>query len=299
VRRKLRKTVIPVAGLGTRMLPFTKEQPKEMLPVYANGIDNAITIEPIVQLIFGQLYNAAFREFCFIVGRGKRVIEDHFTINYTLKQLVSGKISQTNALDEFYREVESSKIFWINQGAPRGFGHAVLLSESLVGDDDEFLVHAGDVSIVSVHDNEKLLGRVKTFHSDNDFDVTLVVRKINDIATLRQHGIVTPGPLARKGFEVKQVIEKPCDPPSNFAIMPVYVFKTVIFEALKRTDIDKRGELQLTDAIQTIINDGGTVGALEMNEEEIWLDIGTPRTYMEALNLSYKYASRQSIVYAH
>jgi UTP--glucose-1-phosphate uridylyltransferase len=298
VTRNLRKAVIPVAGLGTRMLPFTKEQPKEMLPVYANGIDNTITIEPIVQLIFGQLYNAGFREFCFIVGRGKRVIEDHFTINHALKQLGSGNILQTNLLDEFYSEVESSKIFWINQGAPRGFGHAVLLSESPAGD-DEFLVHAGDVSIVSMPNNEKLLDRVRAFHYDNDFDVTLVVRKINDIATLRQHGIVTPGPLAEKGFVVKQVIEKPSVPPSNFAIMPIYVFNVVIFEALKKTDFDKKGELQLTDAIQTVINDGGNVGALEMNEKEIWLDIGTPRTYMEALNLSYKYANMQNIVYAH
>jgi UTP--glucose-1-phosphate uridylyltransferase len=280
------------------MLPFTKEQPKEMLPVYANGDDNDITIEPMVQLIFRQLYSAGFREFCFIVGRGKRVIEDHFTINYSLKQLVGEKVSQANGLDGFYREVESSRIFWINQGAPRGFGHAVLLSESLAGD-DEFLVHAGDVSIVSMHNNEKLLDRVKAFHSDNDFDVTLVVKKINDIASLRQHGIVTPGPFAEKGFAVKQVIEKPNNPPSNFAIMPIYVFKSVIFEALKRTGIDKKGELQLTDAIQTIINDGGNVGALEMNEEEIWLDIGTPQTYIEALNLSYKYVNRQSIVYTH
>src|ERR671918_1570717 len=95
VNGKLAKAVIPVAGLGTRMLPFTKELPKEMLPVYAKCKSDHIAVKPIVQMIFEQLYDVGFREFCFIVGRGKRVIEDHFTINDSLRNLSHGNLSKT------------------------------------------------------------------------------------------------------------------------------------------------------------------------------------------------------------
>ena len=287
----MQRVVIPVAGMGTRMLPFTKEQPKEMLPLYVNG--NGSTIMPIVQLIFDQLFESGFRDFCFIVGRGKRVIEDHFTINHTLHKLVDKKNPGIMSLEKFYNQLENSKIVWINQGAPKGFGHAVLQADSYVGNND-FIVHAGDVSIISTG-TSKLLNRVRSFHRDNRLDVTLVVKEINDPASLKQHGVVIPGLSLREGFSVEGVVEKPAAPPSNLGIMPIYVFKSRIFEALKQTNVDPKGERQLTDSIQRGIDTGGKGGALKIRPDEIHLDIGTPSSYMQALSLSYKFSTSEII----
>jgi UTP--glucose-1-phosphate uridylyltransferase len=285
VHSELAKAVIPVAGLGTRMLPFTKELPKEMLPIYAKCNSDHVAVKPIVQVIFEQLYDTGFREFCFIVGRGKRVIEDHFSVNHSLKNLVPGKAFETADINTFYEKVDHSRISWINQARPEGFGHAVLLSEYFSGHSD-FLVHAGDVSIFSP-DKTTILGRVRNFYGDYDMDIVLVVKGISNIQSLKQHGVIVPGLKYGDGFRVKGVIEKPANPPSNLAIMPIYIFKPTIFEALERTPVDGRKELQLTDAIQTVIDNGGNVCALMMREDDIRLDIGTPENYLESVLLSY------------
>ena len=285
VHGKLAKAVIPVAGLGTRMLPFTKELPKEMLPIYSKCNSDHFAVKPIVQMIFEQLYDTGFRDFCFIVGRGKRAIEDHFSVNHSLKNLIPGKISETADIDLFYEKVEHSRISWINQVRPQGFGHAVLLSEYFASPDD-FLVHAGDVSIFS-SDKTTILERVSNFYHDYDMDVALVVKEITNIQSLKQHGVIVPDLKYGDGFRVKEVAEKPANPPSNLAIMPVYIFKPGIFEALKRTPIDGHKELQLTDAIQTVIENGGNVCALMMRDDDFRLDIGTPKNYLESVLLSY------------
>src|SRR5713226_1526879 len=96
--RVLRKAVIPAAGLGTRLLSVTKEQPKEMLPVFAKGKNGELCLKPIVQLVFEQLYQVGFREFCFIVGRGKRAIEDHFTPDFNCVTMLEGpKVSESDS----------------------------------------------------------------------------------------------------------------------------------------------------------------------------------------------------------
>ncbi len=285
VRGKLARAVIPAAGLGTRMLPFTKELPKEMLPIYAKCNSHHVAVKPIVQMIFEQLYDTGFRDFCFIVGRGKRAIEDHFSVNHSLKNLVPGKVSEVTDIDMFYEKVEHSRISWINQVRPQGFGHAVLLSEYFSSHDD-FLVHAGDVSIFS-SDKTMVLERVRNFYHDYDMDVALVAKGITNVQSLKQHGVIVPGLKYGDGFRVKGVVEKPANPPSNLAIMPIYIFKPTIFEALKRTPVDGRKELQLTDAIQTVIDNGGNVCALMMRDDDIRLDIGTPENYLESVVLSY------------
>ena len=288
VNGKLAKAVIPVAGLGTRMLPFTKELPKEMLPVYAKCNSDHVAVKPIVQMIFEQLYDTGFREFCFIVGRGKRVIEDHFSVNHSLKNLVPGKLSEIADIEIFYEKVEHSRITWINQVRPQGFGHAVLLSEYFSNHDD-FLVHAGDVSIFSSNKTmtPTIIERGRNFYHDHDMDIALVAKKITNIESLKQHGVIVPSKIYGDGIAVKGVVEKPANPPSNFGIMPIYIFKPKIFEALKRTPVDCRKELQLTDAIQTIIDNGGNVYALMMRDDDIRLDIGTPENYLESVLLSY------------
>ena len=147
---KVRKVIITAAGLGTRLLSVTKEMPKEMLPLFCMGFNGDLLLKPVLQLIFEQLYDVGFREFCFIVSRGKRNIEDYFTLDYSFVELLKrrGKEVLAAELEEFYRKVESSAISWINQPEPKGFGDAVLRAEPFV-DGEPFLVHAGDTYVIS------------------------------------------------------------------------------------------------------------------------------------------------------
>src|SRR5436309_4406561 len=143
--RVLKKAVIPAAGLGTRLLSVTKEQPKEMLPVFAKGRNGELCLKPIVQLVFEQLYHVGFREFCFIVGRGKRAIEDHFTPDFSYVSMLDskGRDGPAGDLESFYKMIDGSTVSWVNQTEPRGCGAAVLKAKSFAGE-DKFMVHAGN-----------------------------------------------------------------------------------------------------------------------------------------------------------
>src|SRR5436309_14803956 len=157
--RVLKKAVIPAAGLGTRLLSVTKEQPKEMLPVFAQGKSGELCLKPIVQLVFEQLYHVGFREFCFIVGRGKRAIEDHFTPDFSYVSMLDskGKDGPAGDLENFYKMIDGSIVSWVNQSEPRGFGDAVLKAKSFAGN-ERFMVHAGESHFISK--NEDHLRRV-------------------------------------------------------------------------------------------------------------------------------------------
>src|SRR2546428_12481865 len=123
----VKKAVIAAAGLGTRLLTATKEQPKEMLPVYSREADKILRLKPMLQLIFEQLYDFGIRDFCFIIGRGKRAIEDHFTPDHNYLEMLQkrgGSSRNEHVLDlkAFYSKIEHSTIFWVNQIQPLGFG---------------------------------------------------------------------------------------------------------------------------------------------------------------------------------
>ncbi len=146
----VRKVIIPAAGLGTRLFPATKEQPKEMLPIFSKTAQGDMTVKPVVQFVFEQLHEGGLREFCYVVGRGKRGIEDHFTpdVNCIRNLEVMGKNGQASDLEDFYEKLESSTIMWVNQPEPKGFGNAVLMAQPFV-QNESCLVHAGDSCIIS------------------------------------------------------------------------------------------------------------------------------------------------------
>ena len=146
----IRKVVIPAAGLGTRLFPATKEQPKEMLPIFSTTANGDVSVKPVVQMVFEQLYDAGLREFCYVVGRGKRGIEDHFTPDSNCIRLLEGmgKNGQATDLEDFYEKLRTSTIMWVNQPEPKGFGNAVLMAQPFV-QNERCLVHAGDSCIIS------------------------------------------------------------------------------------------------------------------------------------------------------
>lgn len=286
----IHKVVIPAAGLGTRLFPATKEQPKEMLPIFFKDNSNSLCVKPLLQLLFEQLYSLGFRNFCFIVGRGKRAIEDHFTPDYEfIKQLNSeGKNKQASNLEAFYDMVKSSTIIWVNQPEPKGFGHAVLMAKPFIGE-EPFLVCAGDTYIISKNGDH--IKRLVEVHLKYKAEATLLLQQLK---SLKGYGIAETMKVKDNVFRVKSVIEKPEKPPSNLAIMPIYAFNTRIIKALEETKPGYGGEIQLTDGIQKLIEMGLNVYAVKMRKDEIRLDIGTPETFWEALNLSYKHFKNES-----
>ena len=235
--------------MGTRLLPTTKEQPKELLPVFSKSIHGNRLIKPILQLIFEQLFDYGIREFYFIGGRNKRMIEDHFSIDYNFIDKLNreNKSSYAEEMSNFYDKLSSSNISWLNQPMPKGFGHAVLLAKSLVGN-EPFLVHAGDTLILS-----KTRRYIHDLIKAHDCLKSLSTFLICTVKNPERYGVITGRQINKGVMYVESVIEKPARPKSNLAIMPIYVFDPSIFSALERTAPGLNNEIQLTDGISKLL----------------------------------------------
>lgn len=285
----IRKVIIPAAGLGTRLFPATKEQPKEMLPIFISSKYNGTLVKPVVQLVFEQLYEAGLREFCFIVGRGKRGIEDHFTPDSNCVRTLEGmgKNGQATDLERFYEKLNTSTIMWVNQAEAKGFGNAVLMAQPFI-ENENCLVHAGDSCIISdgMDYLKKLLDAYERYNADAAFIAM-------EIENPRQYGIVEGEEIEEGIYKVKRVVEKPENPATNIAILAIYVFHPVIFKALEATQPGRNQEIQLTDAIQKLIDQGLKVYAVKLGKEYAHLDIGSPERYWEALELSHRQSSKK------
>lgn len=272
----IKKLVIPAAGVGKRLLPLTKEIPKEMLPIFEKSGSKNISVKPLIQILFEQFYLEGLREFCLIVGKQKRTIEDHFTPDYNfLKSLDS---IDRNGLEKFYTMIKKSHIFWVNQHEPKGFGDAVLASEAFVGDQD-FIVSAGDTLLPK---GNKTLKQILNYNLKGKYDALIVLKEVDDpsrfgVAVVKQ---------SRNEFIVKNVEEKPKKPKSNLSIVALYRFRPSIFDALKSVKYQK--ELQLTDAIQNLIDRGGKINAILMKKTDQVIDVGTPKSYLENFARFYK-----------
>jgi UTP--glucose-1-phosphate uridylyltransferase len=169
---------------------------------------------------------------------------------------------------------------WINQPQLKGFGDAVLRSKSFVSN-EVFIVSAGDTYIISKNENH--FKRLLKMHSDLDTDVSLLAMEVSNP---KEYGIIEA--VAKSSYlKVSSAIEKPAKPRSRLAIMPFYVFKPVIFNTLESLTPGVGGEIQLTDAINELINSGYRVYATKLFNDEYRLDIGTPETYWEAIKLSH------------
>ena len=220
----------------------------------------------------------------------KRALEDHFTPDneFVFSLQKKGRGSQASELESFYDQVETSTILWVNQPSPLGFGHALLQARSFIGE-ESFLVHAGDTYIISKP--PAILERLVKEHDTSRADATIALQEVEDISQYGVAEVVADG----GGMSVIHVVEKPSKPKTNLAIMPLYLFKPVIFEMLAVISPDKGGEIQLTDAIQRLIDSGHKVRAVKLLNSDIRLDIGTPESYWQSLQLSHEHSlSRDS-----
>ena len=272
--------IIPAAGLGTRMLPYTKEVPKEMLPV-AVKYEGSFEFKPALHFIFDALYDVNVRNFYFIVGRGKRLIEDYFTPDWSYIEYLNsnGKDKLASRLIGFYERLENCNILMINQPSPKGFGDAVLRTSPFMSS-DTFFIHAGDDILYPNHaDNLSTTINHLTKYS---VDGVLLYEKV---ANPQRYGVII-GDDSNSYITVEDILEKPKVPPSNNAVVAVYLFNESLFDALKHTR-PKEGEHQLTDAIRFLIKKGKNIHALKIKGNRI--DLGMPEEYLKGLKLFSEY----------
>ena len=274
------KIVITAAGKGTRLLPFTKEMPKEMMPVFSSIFTKKKVVMPLLQYIFEQLYSMNFRDYCFVVGREKRTIEDHFTPHESYLKELSGDYRKL--ITRFYQKLEKSHLVWINQNRPLGFGDAVRRAERYVGKED-FIVHAGDVTILS-NTKHPIVRLMEIAKRNPDAKAILLCKKIEDS---KKYGVPTLEKLSDNLFLVKEVIEKPEKPKSDFGILPLYYFKSDIFSSLKNIKPGKGKEFQLTDGIQNLIKEKQKVLAIILNKNEEEIDVGTVESYKNSQEITF------------
>ena len=236
---KVRKAIIPAAGLGTRFLPATKAQPKEMLPI----VD-----KPTIQYIVEEAINSGIEDIIIISGRNKRAIEDHFDKSYELEHELAKKGDEE--LLELVRGISNlANIHYIRQKEAKGLGHAIYCAKSFIGN-EPFAVLLGDDIVDSEVPCLKQL--IDVF---NEYKTTVIgVQPVND-EDVSKYGIVSCKQVDNRVYKVKDLVEKPDreNAPSNIAILGRYIITPLIFECLENVKPGKGGEIQLTDALKTLI----------------------------------------------
>lgn len=243
--KKVRKAVFPVAGLGTRFLPATKAQPKEMLPV----VD-----KPLIQYAVEEAVAAGITELVFITGRNKRAIEDHFDAAHELEaQLEAG--GKTALLDALRSTIpDNVHCIFIRQPAPLGLGHAVLCARPVIGDEPLAILLADDLMDVDAGMQPVLAQMTGIFAEEGS---SLLAVQDVPRADTKQYGIVSAVPY-RAGLErVEAIVEKPApeQAPSTLAVVGRYVLTPRVFHHLERIGKGAGGEIQLTDALAALIRE--------------------------------------------
>lgn len=283
----LKTAIITTGGLGTRLLTYTKTNPKTMLPLYEKSRDKSqkVVLRPLIEIIFENLYDKKIRRFCFIVGtKTKRSIIDHLSPDYDYIELLKKRDMPSDrrfikTLNRVYKKIENCEISWISQATPMGFGHALLSAKNFVKN-ETFLLHTGDAYFPNY---DFLIKFIKTHRSSKENIATLVLQKKTN---LEGYGIAQLKNVNGKNL-IFNVEEKPKKPKSNLAILPIYIFEPRIFEALKKTPKDLNSELQVTDAIKTLIKWKSIVMGFDYGKN-VWFDIGSLDNYFQSLSYSYK-----------
>ncbi|MEZ2085674.1 UTP--glucose-1-phosphate uridylyltransferase, partial [Staphylococcus aureus] len=239
--KKIKKAIIPAAGLGTRFLPATKAMPKEMLPI----LD-----KPTIQYIVEEAARAGIEDIIIVTGRHKRAIEDHFDSQKELEMVLKEK-GKSELLEKVQYSTELANIFYVRQKEQKGLGHAISSARQFIGN-EPFAVLLGDDIVESEVPAVKQLIDVyeETGHS------VIGVQEVPEADTHR-YGIIDPLTKNGRQYEVKKFVEKPAQgtAPSNLAIMGRYVLTPEIFDYLKTQKEGAGNEIQLTDAIERMNND--------------------------------------------
>jgi len=247
--RKVRKAIIPAAGLGTRFLPATKAMPKEMLPI----VD-----KPTIQYIVEEAVQSGIEDIIIVTGKGKRAIEDHFDNAFELEHTLEAK-GKLELLEEVRRSA-GVELHYIRQKEPKGLGHAVWCARNFIGSEPFAVLLGDDIVTGAIPCTKQLIAQYEATGR------SVVGVQPVDISVTHRYGIVDPRATTGRLHEVNRFVEKPAPghAPSNLAIMGRYVLTPDIFDYLALQQAGAGGEIQLTDAIQRL-NDAAGVYACEFD----------------------------------
>ncbi|HXK72212.1 MAG TPA: UTP--glucose-1-phosphate uridylyltransferase GalU [Clostridia bacterium] len=267
--KKIRKAIIPAAGLGTRFLPATKATPKEMLPV----VDT-----PTIQYIVQEAALSGIEDIVIISGRGKRAIEDHFDKSYELEDILL-KHNKTEELEQIRNISQMANIYYIRQKEAKGLGHAILCAKTFIGH-EPFAVLLGDDLVYS---DKPCLSQLIEAYEKYDASIVGVQKVPKDKVNL--YGIIDGNPIQPKVMKVKDMVEKPDyeHAPSNTAILGRYILSPEIFDVLEKQKPGKNGEIQLTDALRSLLE---IQDIYSYEFEGIRYDLGDKLGFLEA-NIEY------------
>ncbi len=238
-RAQITKAVIPAAGLGTRFLPATKSTPKEMLPV----VD-----KPAIQYVVEEAVSAGLSDVLMVTGRNKRPLEDHFDRNYELEQVLRDKGDEAK-LSKVEESSALATMHYVRQGDPRGLGHAILCAAPHVGD-EAFAVLLGDDLI---DPRDPLLTRMTQVREQHGGSVIALMEV--EPQNIHLYGCAAAHATGEEDVvRVSDLVEKPSsdEAPSNLAIIGRYVLDPAVFDVLRKTEPGRGGEIQITDALQTL-----------------------------------------------
>ena len=268
MRNKITKVVIPAAGLGTRFLPATKAQPKEMLPV----VD-----KPIIQYVVEEVVASGIKDVVIVTGSSKRAIEDHFDYNYELQNWLR-KQGKDKQRQEIKKIADLANFIYIRQKGPYGNGTPVLNAKNVIGN-EAFAVVWGDEFIYSTPPRLKQM--IKIYEKYGGMVISgLRIKNKKDLA---RYGVADVKKIENNVYEIKNIVEKP-DPskaPSNMALLGAYILPPEIFEVLKKTKTGKDGELWLVDAINALKKKGVPLYACEI-ENGKYYDCGNKLEFIKA-----------------
>ena len=245
---RIRKAVIPAAGFGTRFLPATKSQPKEML---------SIVDKPLIQYSVEEAVQSGIEKIAIVTSRGKSSIEDYFDRSPELEQFLEEK-GKSDFLEEVRRISSLAEFCYIRQKNALGLGHAILMGESYVGQEPFAVLLPDDIFDCHTPCIKQLIDVYSEFKAS-----VIVLGRVDEEGT-KKYGIVKPKQISERVFQVEDMIEKPGPEKafSDLGIIGRYVFHPDIFEAIKKTAADKSGEIQITDAIKILLETKPVYGYL-------------------------------------
>ena len=257
--RKIKKAIIPVAGFGTRFLPATKAQPKEMLPI----VD-----KPVVQYLVEEAVASGIEEIIFVTGRGKRAIEDHFDVSYELEDTLVEK-NKHDLLAVVQKISTLARFSYVRQPIPLGDGHALLQAAHLVDDDEAVLVIFGDCIYDSIVPAARQL--IECFEK---LQAPVIGLSEVERGEVSKFGVIDGEKVAEGTLKIKGIIEKPApdEAPSTAVAVGKYVVTHEVFDVLAGMDYGKSGEIRLTDAFDIMLQKGLPIYGCMLDGK--WLDTG-------------------------
>lgn len=266
MNKKIKKAILPVAGFGTRFLPATKSQPKEMLPI----VD-----KPVIQYLVEEAVASGIEEIIFVTGRGKRAIEDHFDVSYELEDTLVEKNKQ-DLLAEVQKISGLAKFSYVRQPMPLGDGHAILQAAHIIGDEPVVVIF-GDC----IYDSEvpAVKQLIETYEKYGDPVVGMSRVKKEEVS---KFGVLDGVDLGEGNFEIKNIVEKPKveDAKSNLVAVGKYVITPEVMRILAEMKSGKSGEIRLADAFDIMLEKGRPIYGKELEGE--WLDTGDKFNFIKA-----------------